>query len=135
MSRRRTSGWQPAWAQYRVRINVKIPTTILPRVPDISPCGMLRAARGESIPTSMWICVPPHYDSMIAKLIVTGARRDVAIARMRRALGVHDQGIKTTIPFQQVIIDHPDFIEGRYDIGWVERYLKERGHSLCGMTS
>jgi acetyl-CoA carboxylase biotin carboxylase subunit len=64
---------------------------------------------------------------MIAKLIVTAARRDVAIARMRRALSEFIiRGIKTTIPFQQVIIDHPDFVAGRYDIGWVERYLKER---------
>ena len=71
--------------------------------------------------------MPPYYDSMIAKLIVTGARRDVAIARMRRALAEFMiRGIKTTIPFQQVIVNHPDFIEGRYDIGWVERYLKER---------
>jgi acetyl-CoA carboxylase biotin carboxylase subunit len=71
--------------------------------------------------------VPPYYDSMIAKLIVTAARRDIAIDRMRRALSefiIH--GIKTTIPFQQAIIDHPDFIAGKYDIGWVGRYLEER---------
>jgi acetyl-CoA carboxylase, biotin carboxylase subunit len=71
--------------------------------------------------------VPPHYDSMIAKLIVTGASREIAIARMKRALGEFMiRGIKTTIPFQQEIIDHPDFINGNYDIGWVARYLEER---------
>ncbi len=71
--------------------------------------------------------VPPNYDSMIAKLIVTGASREIAIARMKRALGefmIH--GIKTTIPFQQEIIAHPDFAAGNYDIGWVARYLEER---------
>ncbi|MCW1883865.1 acetyl-CoA carboxylase biotin carboxylase subunit [Luteolibacter flavescens] len=71
--------------------------------------------------------VPPNYDSMIAKLIVTGATREIAIARMKRALGEFMiRGIKTTIPFQQEIIDHPDFANGTYDIGWVARYLEER---------
>lgn len=71
--------------------------------------------------------VPPHYDSMIAKLIVTGANREIAIARMKRALGEFMiRGIKTTIPFQQEIIAHPDFAAGTYDIGWVARYLEER---------
>jgi acetyl-CoA carboxylase biotin carboxylase subunit len=71
--------------------------------------------------------VPPHYDSMIAKLIVTGATREIAIARMSRALGEFMiRGIKTTIPFQQEILRHPDFINGNYDIGWVAKYLEER---------
>jgi acetyl-CoA carboxylase biotin carboxylase subunit len=71
--------------------------------------------------------VPPYYDSMIAKLIVTGANREIAIARMKRALGEFMiRGIKTTIPFQQEIIAHPDFAAGTYDIGWVARYLEER---------
>jgi len=70
--------------------------------------------------------VPPYYDSMIAKLIVTAARRDVAIERMRRALSEFMiRGIKTTIPFQQMVVEHPDFVAGKYDIGWVGRYLKE----------
>ncbi len=72
--------------------------------------------------------VPPYYDSMIAKLIITGATREIAIARMKRALGeftIH--GIKTTIPFQQEILNHPDFAAGTYDIGWVGRFLEEKG--------
>ncbi|BCU76068.1 acetyl-CoA carboxylase biotin carboxylase subunit [Luteolibacter sp. LG18] len=71
--------------------------------------------------------VPPHYDSMIAKLIVTGATREIAIARMKRALGEFMiRGIKTTIPFQLEIMNHPDFVSGTYDIGWVTRYLEEK---------
>ncbi|MFD0893488.1 acetyl-CoA carboxylase biotin carboxylase subunit [Luteolibacter ambystomatis] len=71
--------------------------------------------------------VPPHYDSMIAKLIVTGATREIAIARMKRALGEFMiRGIKTTIPFQLEIMNHPDFVNGTYDIGWVTRYLEEK---------
>jgi acetyl-CoA carboxylase biotin carboxylase subunit len=67
---------------------------------------------------------------MIAKLIVTAATREIAIARMRRALAEFTiRGIKTTIPFQQEIISHPDFISGNYDIGWVARFLEERSKS------
>ena len=72
--------------------------------------------------------VPPYYDSMIAKLIVTGANREIAIARMKRALSEFMiKGIKTTIPFQQEILNHPDFAAGKYDIGWVARFLEEKG--------
>ena len=47
---------------------------------------------------------------------------------MRRALGEFMiQGIKTTIPFQQEILNHPDFENGTYDIGWVGRFLEEKG--------
>ena len=72
--------------------------------------------------------VPPHYDSMIAKLIVTGASREIAIARMKRALSEFKiEGIKTTIPFQQEIIDHDDFKNGDYGIEWVADYMKSKG--------
>ena len=74
--------------------------------------------------------VPPYYDSMIAKLIVTAATREIAIARMKRALSEFMiRGIKTTIPFQQEILNHPDFVNGTYDIGWVGRYLEEKNLS------
>ncbi|MBK1831964.1 acetyl-CoA carboxylase biotin carboxylase subunit [Verrucomicrobiaceae bacterium R5-34] len=72
--------------------------------------------------------VPPYYDSMIAKLIVTGATREIAISRMKRALSEFKiEGIKTTIPFQQEIIDHPDFKNGDYGIEWVADYMKSEG--------
>lgn len=73
--------------------------------------------------------VPPYYDSMIAKLIVSGATRKIAIDRMKRALAEFKiEGIKTTIPFQQEIIDHSDFINGEYGIEWVGDYMKEKGY-------
>ena len=53
--------------------------------------------------------------------------REIAIARMKRALGEFMiRGIKTTIPFQLEIINHPDFVAGKYDIGWVSRFLEEK---------
>lgn len=68
--------------------------------------------------------VPPYYDSMIAKVIVTGATRDIAIARMRRALNEFlIQGIKTTIPFQDTILQDYDFKNGSYNINWVEHFM------------
>ena len=68
--------------------------------------------------------VPPHYDSMIAKLIVHGADRPTALARLRRALEEFAVGgIKTTLPLHQRIVDDPAFIAGDYDIHWLERFV------------
>jgi acetyl-CoA carboxylase biotin carboxylase subunit len=72
--------------------------------------------------------VPPHYDSMIAKVVAVGTSRDNAIARMRRALSEYIiRGIKTTIPFQQAIMHDPDFVRGKYDTGFVQRLIDARG--------
>ncbi len=72
--------------------------------------------------------VPPHYDSMIAKVIAMGTSRDNAIARMRRALSEYlIRGIKTTIPFQKVIMHDPDFVRGKYDTGFVGRLIESQG--------
>ena len=71
--------------------------------------------------------VPPYYDSMIAKLIVTGATRDIAISRMRRALNEFlISGIKTTIPFQDSILKDFDFKSANYNIHWVEQFLSKQ---------
>jgi acetyl-CoA carboxylase biotin carboxylase subunit len=68
--------------------------------------------------------VPPHYDSLIAKLITYGKTREEAIARMRRALREFViTGIKTTIPLHERILEAPDFIAGDYTIHWLERFV------------
>jgi acetyl-CoA carboxylase biotin carboxylase subunit len=68
--------------------------------------------------------VPPYYDSMIAKLIVYGSSRERCIMRLRRALEefVVD-GLKTTIPLHQKLIDDPEFQRGEYTIKWLEEWL------------
>jgi acetyl-CoA carboxylase biotin carboxylase subunit len=67
--------------------------------------------------------VVPHYDSLIAKLISHGRNRDEAIARMRRALEEFTiEGIKTTIPLHQRIMNDPDFQKGRVSTGFLERF-------------
>lgn len=67
--------------------------------------------------------ISPHYDSMIAKLIVWGATREEAIARMKRALSEFAiDGIRTTIPFHQKLLNHPKFVRGDFDIKFLEEY-------------
>lgn len=72
--------------------------------------------------------VPPYYDSLIAKLIVHGANRNECLMRLRRALGefVID-GVQTTIPAHQRLIEAPDFLDGAYDIKWLEAWIAEGG--------
>ncbi len=71
--------------------------------------------------------VPPYYDSMIAKLIVYGTTRNGALRRLRRALNefVID-GMKTTIPLHQALLDEPDFQKGEYTIKWLEEWLAKQ---------
>ncbi|SFS83136.1 acetyl-CoA carboxylase biotin carboxylase subunit [Paenibacillus sp. BC26] len=65
--------------------------------------------------------ISPHYDSMIAKLIVWGATREDAIARMKRALAEFAiDGIRTTIPFHMKLLNHPKFLKGNFDIKFLE---------------
>jgi len=73
------------------------------------------------------ITIPPYYDSMIAKLIVFGEDRDSCLARLERALGEFVvEGIKTTIPFYLDIIKEEEFLNGTYDIHWVENHMKNK---------
>jgi len=68
--------------------------------------------------------IPRFYDTLMAKLIVWGADRDAAIARMSRALSeYHVAGVRTTIPMLQHIMRHPDFVAGRLSTAFMERFL------------
>ena len=71
-------------------------------------------------------CIPPNYDSMIAKLIVHGENREEAIARMKSALAEFRIGpIKTTIPLHQRLLETRAFVEHDFDIHYVERLLEQ----------
>lgn len=112
------------------RINAEDPYNKFMPSPGTISLWYAPGGKGVRVDTHVYsgYSVPPYYDSMIAKLIVTGATREIAIARMKRALGEFMiKGIKTTIPFQQEILSHPDFENGTYDIGWVGRFLEEKG--------
>jgi acetyl-CoA carboxylase, biotin carboxylase subunit len=71
--------------------------------------------------------VLPHYDSLISKLIVYGASRNECLMRLHRALEEYViTGIETTIPLHQDIIKDPDFVNGDYNIHWLEKFVEAR---------
>jgi acetyl-CoA carboxylase, biotin carboxylase subunit len=68
--------------------------------------------------------VPLEYDPLLSKLIAWGSDRGEALARMRRALSEYEIfGIQTTIPFFRRVLEHPDFVAGRLDTGFIDRVL------------
>jgi len=119
---------EPRGHSIECRINAEDPYNNFAPSPGKIDLWYAPGGKGVRVDTHVYsgYSVPPYYDSMIAKLICTGATREIAIARMNRALREFMiRGIKTTIPFQIEIINHPDFISGKYDIGWVGEYIKE----------
>jgi acetyl-CoA carboxylase biotin carboxylase subunit len=71
--------------------------------------------------------VPPHYDSLVAKLVVHAPTRREAIGRMRRALNeMVVAGIRTTLPLHQAVMDDAEFQSGDYTIHWLERFVAGR---------
>ncbi|MEN8185985.1 MAG: acetyl-CoA carboxylase biotin carboxylase subunit [Bacteroidota bacterium] len=70
--------------------------------------------------------IPPNYDSMVAKLIVTAQTREEAISKMKRALDEFViEGVKTTIPFHRQLMDNPDYIAGNYTTKFMEDFELE----------
>jgi acetyl-CoA carboxylase, biotin carboxylase subunit len=68
--------------------------------------------------------VQPYYDSLVAKLVITGATREIALKRAMRALNEYViEGIKTNIPFHKRVLTHPGFVAGQYDTRIVEQIL------------
>ena len=66
--------------------------------------------------------MPPYYDSLLAKLIVWGETREIALARSRRALAeLEIGGIKTNVPFHRGIIDNDAFLEARVSTNLLDR--------------
>ena len=106
------------------RVNAEDPVTFKPspgRIASFHPPGGL----GVRVDTAAYqgYLIPPHYDSLIAKLIVWGRDREEAIGRGRRALDFFViEGIKTTIPLHRRILDDPDFISGRLSTHFMERF-------------
>jgi acetyl-CoA carboxylase biotin carboxylase subunit len=75
--------------------------------------------------------VPIDYDPMLGKLVVTGADRPRAIARLSRALSEYEiSGVETTLPLFRGLVEDPEFLSGAFDTQWLERRLAE---GLLGM--
>ena len=121
---------RPRGHSIECRINAEDPYRNFAPSPGKINLWYTSGGRGVRVDTHVYAGyeVPPYYDSMIAKLIVTGATREIAIRRMRRALGEFVvEGIKTTIPLQSKILTTSDFQNGQYDITWVENFLRQEG--------
>ncbi len=107
------------------RINAEDPRTLIPqpgRITAYHPPG----GPGVRVDSAIYsgYTVPPHYDSLIAKLIVHDQDRARCIARLERSLAefVID-GIPSSIPLLRAILAAPEFRESRFDTGWLERFL------------
>jgi acetyl-CoA carboxylase biotin carboxylase subunit len=108
------------------RVNAEDPVTFAPspgRITAFHPPGGL----GVRVDTAAYqgYVIPPYYDSMVGKLIVSGRDRAEAISRGRRALDLFViEGIKTTIPMHRRILDEEDFQRGRLSTSFMERFAK-----------
>lgn len=111
-----------------IRINAEDPDTFMPSPGTISQLhapGGLGVRFDSAIYTGY--SVPPYYDSMIGKLIVHGRNREECIRRLKRAIfETVVEGIKTTLPLHQWILEQEDFISGEYNIHWLEEKLAEK---------
>ncbi len=107
------------------RINAESPDDFRPspgRVTDYHAPGGL----GVRVDSALYqgYVVPPFYDSLISKLVIHGRSRSECLMRLRRALEEYViGGIETTIPLHQRLVEAREFIEGDYDIHWLERFV------------
>ncbi len=107
------------------RINAENPVDIRPspgRVSEYHAPGGL----GVRVDSALYqgCDVPPYYDSLIAKLVIHGRTRNECLMRLRRALEEYViDGVETTIPLHQRLVEARDFIDGNYDIHWLERFV------------
>ena len=109
-----------------VRINAE-------RLPNFAPCpgtitqyhapGGLGVRMDSALYTGY--SIPPYYDSLVGKLIVHGRDRPEALARLRRALGeLIVDGIETTVPLFNALLQEDEVHQGVYTIHWLEKWLE-----------
>jgi acetyl-CoA carboxylase biotin carboxylase subunit len=114
------------------RINAEDPEKFTPsagRITAFHPPG----GTGVRLDTAAYAegTIPPYYDSLIAKLVVRGKDRAEACSRMSRALEMFIvEGIKTTIPLHRRILADPDFRAGKFDTGYIERFLAKKAEPV-----
>jgi len=109
------------------RINAEDPITFAPSPGLITELAM-PVGPGVRVDTHIYggYRVPPYYDSLLAKLIVSGRDRREAITRAARALSMFRVGgVKTSIPLHQRILEDRDFTEGRLSTQFMERFIRK----------
>ncbi len=111
------------------RVNAEHPSTFRPSPGKIAsfhtPGGL--GVRVDSAAYQGYT-IPPHYDSLVGKLIVHGRNRDECLMRLRRSLDefVVD-GVDTTLPLFRTLVRNPDILNGDYNIHWLEKFLAAGG--------
>jgi acetyl-CoA carboxylase biotin carboxylase subunit len=107
------------------RINAESPETFIPSPGRITDCHA-PGGLGVRVDSALYsgYMVQPHYDSLVSKLIVYGNTRNECLMRLRRALEEYAiGGIDTTIALHQRVIGAADFVNGDYDIHWLEKFV------------
>ena len=115
------------------RINAEDPVTFTPSPGKITAFN-IPGGPGVRVDTAVYpgYTVPPYYDSMIAKLIVHARNRELAIARMQRALDMMVvEGIKTTIPLHKKIMADPAFQRGDFSTKFMEEFSMNSDENLA----
>ncbi len=107
------------------RINAEDSKTFMPSPGKITgyhtPGGL-----GVRVDSHLYLgyTVPPHYDSLVSKLIAYGDTREECMLRLKRALREYIiEGISTTLPLHSELVSNPDIKQGDYDIHWLEKHL------------
>ncbi len=119
---------QPHGHAIELRINAEDPKTFAPSPGKITHLALPNGP-GVRVDTHIYggYTVPPHYDSLLAKLLIFGNDRQEAIERARRALRMFEiEGPKTSIPLHQAILEDEDFISGNFSTGFMEGFLNKR---------
>jgi acetyl-CoA carboxylase biotin carboxylase subunit len=109
------------------RINAEDPSRFLPSPGRLTNIR-LPGGPGVRVDSHAYVgyLMPPHYDSLLAKLIVHGGDRGEALARMQRALDeMLIEGVQTTIAFHQKLLRHPEFVAGRTSTRFLERLMQD----------
>jgi acetyl-CoA carboxylase biotin carboxylase subunit len=109
------------------RINAEHPKTFAPSPGRISGLN-LPGGIGVRVDTAAYTdsVIPPYYDSLVAKLITHGQDREEAIQRMRRALSMFIvEGIHTTIPLHEQILEDDEFVAGQFDTSFLTNFFSE----------
>lgn len=106
------------------RINAENPEKGFRPSPGTITDMYLPGGKGIRIDSAVYsgYCIPPYYDSMIAKLIVWAENRQEAIRKMQSALGeTVIEGIDTNIDYQYEMLNHPDYLSGNVDVGFIQK--------------